>query len=119
MSANQKSDREALGERLRIAREYMDLAQEEVAKALGISRTAVSLFESGQRKVDALELKRLADLYQRPVAWFTGGELDQGDSKITDEVQHLARAAAELSVEDQSELLQFAKFLESRPKQKK
>ena len=35
-------------------------------------RPAVSLMESGQRKVDALELKKLAELYQRPVADFTG-----------------------------------------------
>lgn len=60
-----------LGERLKEAREYIGLKQEDVAKKLGILRTALSNMEAGSRQVDAIELAQLAKLYQRPVAWFT------------------------------------------------
>lgn len=106
------SDRQGLGSRLKEAREYLGLSQDEVAKALDLPRSAVSLMETGQRKVDAIELKRLAEIYQRPIAFFTG---DAGEPAPTPEtVQHLARTAAKLTERDREELLQFAQFLQAR-----
>ena len=58
-------DRQSLGARLREAREYLGLSQDEVARVVSLPRPAVSLIESGQRKVDALELKKFAELYRR------------------------------------------------------
>ncbi len=103
-------DRKSLGAKLREAREYLGLSQDEVARAVGITRSAISLLESGQRKVDALELKKLAEMYQRPVAEFTG-DVDVIDSPMPETVQHLARAAAKLTEADRAELLRFAEFL--------
>src|SRR2546430_4335255 len=94
-----EADRQTLGERLRVAREYVGLKQEEVAKQLGIPRSALSNVEAGQRKVDALELTRLAKLYQRPVTWFTG-EDGVAETGLPSEVAHVARAAAGLSQQD-------------------
>jgi transcriptional regulator with XRE-family HTH domain len=114
------SDRGALGERLKTAREYVGLSQEEVAKHLGIPRSALSNIEAGQRKLDALELTKLAKLYQRPVTWITGEETDRSsqDSELPAEVAHLARAAAGLSKQDRLELTRFADFLKSRSRAK-
>jgi transcriptional regulator with XRE-family HTH domain len=108
-------DRSELGTRLKQAREYLDLSQEEVAKALSVPRSAMSLIETGQRKVDSLELKRLAEIYQRPVSHFTGEAPEAAD--IPENVQHLARAASKLSDRDREELLRFAEFLRSRGNQ--
>src|SRR5689334_15171230 len=106
-------DRLALGGRLRKAREYVGLKQEDVAKYLGIPRSALSNIEAGIRKVEVLELTRLAKLYQRPVAWFTGE--DPGTTeKLPEEVAHVARTAASLSQQDRQELANFADFLRSR-----
>lgn len=102
-------ERKELGNRLREAREYLGLSQDEAAKAVKLTRPAISLIETGQRKVDALELKRFADLYQRPVAAFTG-EMDASAAK-PQRVAHLARAAAALSEADKEELLKFAEYL--------
>ena len=88
-------DRKTLGERLREAREYLGFSQEEVATFLGVSRSALSLIETGQRKVDALELKKLAGLYKRPVGYFTGEEVEE--ISFGADVKHLARKVAELS----------------------
>lgn len=106
-------DRKSLGAKLRDAREYLGLSQDEVAKTVGVTRSAVSLIESGQRKIDALELKKLAELYQRPVAEFTG-DIDIIDAPIPETVQHLARAAAKLTETDRAELLRFAEFLSAK-----
>ena len=108
-------DRLALGERLRKAREYVGLKQEDVAQHLGIPRSALSNIEAGLRKVEVLELTRLAKLYQRPVIWFTGEDARSAE-ELPAEVAHLARAAASLSKQDQQELSNFADFLRSRAK---
>ncbi len=107
-------DRKMLGERLRQAREYLGFSQEEVAKFLGVPRSAVSNVETGGRKIDALELKKLAGLYKRPVSYFTGDEADEAN--LGADVAHLARQAAELSPDDRAELGQFADFLRARKK---
>ena len=111
-SAIDDADRQSLSARLREAREYLRLSQDEVARALDLPRSAVSLMETGQRKVDAIELKRLADIYQRPIAFFTGEAGEPGPMSET--VQHLARAAAKLTDRDREELLRFAQFLQVR-----
>jgi transcriptional regulator with XRE-family HTH domain len=110
-------DRATLGERLRTAREYVGLKQEDVARHLSIPRSALSHIEAGQRKVDALELARMARLYQRPVSWFTGDHRSAG-TELPEDVAHLARAAAGLSAQDRQELARFADFLKSRAKAK-
>ena len=105
-------DRKSLGVKLREAREYLGLSQDEVAKVIGVARPAISLIENGQRKVDALELKKFAELYQRPTTDFTGDV--EIDAPLPEAVQHLARAAAKLTQTDQAELLRFAEFLTAR-----
>jgi transcriptional regulator with XRE-family HTH domain len=111
------TDRVTLGDRLRAAREYVGLKQEEVARHLSIPRTALSNIEAGQRKVDAIELSRLAKLYQRPLSWFTGEDIGTSE-EFPPEIAHVARAAAGLSSQDRRELARFADFLKSRAKAK-
>lgn len=100
-----------IGSRLREAREYLELKQEEVAEAVGLSRSALSLIENGRRKVDAVELARLAQIYRQPIEIFTG---IAKTPPLPENIQALARAAAELSVQDRDELLRFAQFLQTR-----
>jgi transcriptional regulator with XRE-family HTH domain len=104
-------DRQVLGSRLKEAREYLNLSQDEVAKILKVPRSAVSLIEAGQRKVDAIELQKLAETYQRPIRFF----IDEATpTPIPEVVQHLARAASKLTDQDREELLRFAEFLQAR-----
>ena len=106
-------ERRRLGEKLRQAREYVGFSQEEVASFLKVSRTAVTNMETGQRKVEALELKRLADLYRQSVSHFTSDEEEAGAALPAD-VAHLARQAAALSPKDREELGRFVDFLKMR-----
>lgn len=101
--------RAAIALRLKEAREYVGLSQDEVASALGISRPAVSLIESGNRKVDATELHLLARLYRRSVDYLlTGVSPAPPDSA---QLAFLARAIKGLSDKDLDELARFAAFL--------
>lgn len=100
-----------IGERLRLAREYLELKQEEAAEAVGLSRSALSLVENGRRKVDAMELARFAQVYRQSIEALTGAA---ETPPLPESVQALARAATELSAEDRDELLRFAEFLQTR-----
>lgn len=104
--------RRKLGERLREARKYLGLKQEEVASYLKIGRTALGDIESGQRRVEVIELTRLARLYRQSVGYFTGE--DESSANLPVDVAHLARRVADLSEEDRGELARFADYLRSR-----
>ena len=108
------AERLRLGEKLRQAREYLGFSQDEVATFLKVPRTAVTHIERGQRRVEALELKRLAELYRKPVGYFTGE--DEASASLPADVAALARQAARLSVKDRDELGRFAEFLKTRAK---
>lgn len=95
-----------------MARGYRGYSQEEIAAFLGISRSSVSLMESGDRGVDSLEIKRLSDLYECTV-----DELLTNNSPPNPEdaeIGMVARAASRLSAQDRAEVLRFAQFLRSR-----
>lgn len=98
-----------MASRLREAREYLGMSQEEVATALELSRPAVTNIESGTRKVEAVELERLARLYGRTVEFFLRGEQPQLDAKVA----FAARTLQGLSDIDLAEVARFAEFLRS------
>lgn len=104
--------RRRIGERLREARTYLGLKQDEVATHLRLPRTALTDMESGQRRVEALELSRLARLYRQPVGFFTGEDAAGADLPV--KVAHLARRVAGLSPRDLEELGRFADYLNVR-----
>jgi len=109
-----EADRRRLGDKLREARKYLGLKQEEVATYLKIPRTALSDIEAGQRRVEVLELTRLAKLYRQPIAYFT--DEDETSASLPIDVAHLARQVADLSLQDRDELSRFAEFLRTRSK---
>jgi transcriptional regulator with XRE-family HTH domain len=57
--------------RLRLAREQAGLTQTAVSKALGRPQSFVSKCESGERRVDFVELQDFARLYRKPLTFFS------------------------------------------------
>ena len=57
-------------ERLRKARLEAGLTQVQVAKKLKRPQSHISNVESGQQRVDIVELKRFADMYGKPITYF-------------------------------------------------
>jgi len=64
-----------LGARLAEARKAARLSQAELAAAVGLDRTAVTKVEAGERKLDSLELARVARVLKRPIDWFVSPPL--------------------------------------------
>lgn len=106
-----KPDRTGLAERLREAREYLGLSQDDVATKLGLTRPAISNIENGSRKVSATELDAFARLYGKTLDYLVSGT--EGE---TPKIAFLAKAAKDLTQNDLRELAQFAEFLRNRPK---
>ena len=59
-----------LVEQLRKAREEAGLDQKETAKLLGRTQSYVSKIESGQIRIDVVQLKELAKIYKKNINYF-------------------------------------------------
>jgi transcriptional regulator with XRE-family HTH domain len=59
-----------LVERLKKARKEAGLDQEAVAKLLEVSQSYISKMESGQRRIDIVQLKRFAKVYKKKIDYF-------------------------------------------------
>ncbi|HEU4642142.1 MAG TPA: helix-turn-helix transcriptional regulator [Gemmatimonadaceae bacterium] len=57
-------------QRLQDAREELELTQQQVADALEKKQSFVSKCETGERRVDVIELARFAALYGKPLSYF-------------------------------------------------
>lgn len=95
-----------LGRRLKELREYLGLPQQFVTAATGIPRSAVSEIERGNRKVDSLELRKLAKVYKTSVTRLLGD--DSGEPPT---FEALGRTLAGMNEQDQAEVLRFAEYL--------
>ena len=59
-----------LVERLRAARKEAVLNQQEAAKLLGVTQSYVSKIESGQRRIDIVQLRAFARIYRKKIDYF-------------------------------------------------
>ena len=55
---------------LRKARQQAKLTQKQVAVTLGVTQSFISKVESGQYRVDTVQLKELGKLYRKPISFF-------------------------------------------------
>lgn len=107
-----------LGAKLKTVREYLGLSQSYVSERTGIPRSAVSDIERGVRKVDSLELKKLAGLYRRPVAYFLDESPDASAGNHS--IAALARKLTALPDVDRLAVERFADYLrqaDARPEE--
>jgi transcriptional regulator with XRE-family HTH domain len=110
--ANPEAEGMQLGRRFREVREYLGFSQQMVADRTGIARSSISDIERGARRVNSLELKKLARLYRRPAGYFLDERPDAtpGDHAIAG----LARALAQLTEGDRDAVVRFAEYLRDR-----
>lgn len=117
MNAKAQPDAEAeqrshLGRRLKDTREYLGLSQQQVAERTGIVRSAVSDIERGVRRVEVMELKKLARLYRLSVSYF----LDEDEAADAGEhaLAGLPRTRQPLSEGDRIEVAKFIQYLHAK-----
>jgi transcriptional regulator with XRE-family HTH domain len=124
MTHSVDDEREFQARQLREARDYLGLSQEYVSQETGIPRPAISEIEAGRRKVESLELKRLAALYGRPIRYFFLSDLpiENGSTEAAgptieenDAVEiKLRNMTKKLTPDDRAEILRFAEYLRHR-----
>lgn len=68
-------DMKKMADRLRMAREAMNMTQENAAVFLALPRTAITKIENGDRHISSLELTKLAKLYHRSINFFFHDEI--------------------------------------------
>ena len=66
--------------KLRLARQEAGLTQQQVADAIDGTQVLISKIEAGERRIDPLELARLAKLYRKPLDHFLEVPEDALDS---------------------------------------
>lgn len=94
-----------LGERLRTAREYLELTQEHVAEIMNIGRDAIIRIEKGTRKVSTEELMKFSKLYRVSIEDL----INKTDETYYTE-QAFARGFEKLSEKDKKEILDLIKY---------
>ncbi len=58
-------------EQLKAARVGAGLTQKDAAEKIGKPQSYISKCESGERRLDIIELNKLAKLYKKPLSFFT------------------------------------------------
>lgn len=70
--------------RLRAARQLAGLTQTQTARRLGRPQSFVSKCESGERRVDVVELRTFAGIYGVDLSFFLGGRIEHPASGIAE-----------------------------------
>lgn len=88
-----------LSRKLKEARLEAGLKQEEIAALMDLPISGISVIESGNRKVDVIELTKFAKFYSKPIEWFFYGKNDKnhrrwydGDKKVAEAITLLQKA---------------------------
>lgn len=63
-----------IGDRIRAARERLNLSQEDLALRLGKTQNAISLYERGLRAIHLSEIDGLAKALEVPISYFFGDD---------------------------------------------
>ena len=77
----------ALGERIREARDKAGVKQDQLARAVGLSRTSITNIERGRQGVQAYLLSRIAEVLGRPAGELLPGR--DSPTSIPDKVKDL------------------------------
>ena len=96
--------------RSRTARENAGLSQGQAAQKLGIARSSLTEAESGNRKISAPELSRMADIYGVSISWLAGRDAEDHD----DQVELAARELARLDRQDLQTVMQLVKSIRAK-----
>ncbi|MFH1968560.1 MAG: helix-turn-helix transcriptional regulator [bacterium] len=63
-------DHKYIVDKLKKARLEAGLEQEQVAELLGKTQSYISKIESGQRRIDVIQLKEFAKIYKKDIKYF-------------------------------------------------
>jgi transcriptional regulator with XRE-family HTH domain len=98
--------KEAVAQRLRLAREQAGLSQGQVAKLLEMHRPTITEIEAGRRSVTAQEIARFGELYAVDLDWLLGAD-DGPETFLSAKARLAARELQQLRPKDLDRLLRL------------
>lgn len=108
---NNENKAQFIGGQIKKAREELGCSQLDLAKALDFeSSTAISLIESGERKVTVENLERIANFLHKDIKYFIGQDVS---NNIVD-IKVALRADKDLSKADQDAISRFIDLAKSK-----
>ena len=102
---------ESFGLRLRKLRKARGETQPELAKLLGLSRSAVSMYESGEREPKYELLTAIAAHYDVDLDYLLGRERPEPSEGEDPDIRLIARAGRKMTPEQRENLLRYARFM--------
>ena len=103
---------ESFGARLREVRRAHGETQPELARILGLSRSAVSMYESGEREPKYELLTAIAAHYGVEVDYLLGRDVPAREAAGDDaDIRMIARAGRKMTPEQRENLLRYARLM--------
>lgn len=98
----------SIGKKIKEARKNKGWSQRQLAKAIGFeTSTAISLIETGERKVTIEDLEKIAEVLHKTIRYFLGEE-EKGNLRFA------LRADKKLTSGDKERILEFIEFIKKR-----
>ena len=85
----------AIGRRVRIARNMLGISQERLADQIGLTFQQVQKYEKGSNRISGSRMVAIADVLQRPVAWFFQ-DVQDGKAETTEPGRDLVTRMLEI-----------------------
>ncbi|WP_338757162.1 helix-turn-helix transcriptional regulator [Levilactobacillus brevis] len=106
---------EILAKRISYLQENSELSQTEIARRIGIDRSAFSRIKNNTRKVSADELSKIADIFGVTTDYLLGRKVDLGDVPVA---AHIDGDLADLTEEERQEIRDYIEFKKAQYKKR-
>ncbi|MGE5373064.1 MAG: helix-turn-helix domain-containing protein [Solirubrobacterales bacterium] len=104
-----------IGLKIQQAREERGLSQDQLARLIGCSQSALSNYEKGKRRLYLSQLELLSQALERPIEYFMQSRLEP-ENPVGDqnELQWLINEVRTMTSEERRELAVFLEYLRWR-----
>ncbi|RNB90195.1 XRE family transcriptional regulator [Brevibacillus nitrificans] len=95
-----------VGDRIRIERSKRKWKQEDLGKRIGVSGSAIGMYERGERKLDDETLGKLADVFEVNTDYLLGRSNDPSSTYSNGQVNRAFLELPENTTDEEKEFLQ-------------
>lgn len=101
-----------IGLKIQLAREEKGLSQEQLAKAMGCSQSALSNYEKGKRRLYLSQLELLATILDKPLEYFVESMIPKKPADNVHNNEHRLKISNAIESLDEQQLLKVMEFID-------
>lgn len=102
-----------IGLKIQLAREEKGFSQEQLARAMGCSQSALSNYEKGKRRLYLSQLEALAEILDKPLEYFVES---MSPKRIADDISHNGNTKLKIKAAieglDEQRLVQVMEYID-------